>query len=93
MGVVAVAGGTGHMGRSIVDALVASKKHKTVILSRKVGNPFIIFLHLQYLTIRSLIQIWKGSLEFQSLLSTMTTSRRSLRPLSKIMLTLSYLPS
>ncbi|CAI6026622.1 unnamed protein product [Clonostachys chloroleuca] len=38
MGVVAVAGGTGHMGRSIVDALVASKKHKTVILSRK-PNP------------------------------------------------------
>jgi uncharacterized protein YbjT (DUF2867 family) len=43
MGVVAVAGGTGNMGRTIVDALVASKKHKTVILSRKVGNPCIIF--------------------------------------------------
>ncbi|CAH0055971.1 unnamed protein product [Clonostachys solani] len=42
MGVVAVAGGTGSMGRTIVEALVATKKHKTVVLSRKVGNTFII---------------------------------------------------
>ncbi|VUC30091.1 unnamed protein product [Clonostachys rosea] len=35
MAIVAVAGGTGQMGRAVVDALIASGKHKTIILSRK----------------------------------------------------------
>ncbi|CAG9984469.1 unnamed protein product [Clonostachys byssicola] len=38
MGVVAVAGGTGNIGRTIVEALIASKKHKTLVFSRK-PNP------------------------------------------------------
>ncbi|CAG9942748.1 unnamed protein product [Clonostachys rosea f. rosea IK726] len=38
MAIIAVAGGTGQMGRAVVDALIASGKHKTIILSRK-ENP------------------------------------------------------
>jgi uncharacterized protein YbjT (DUF2867 family) len=37
MAIIAVAGGTGQMGRAVVDALIASGKHKTIILSRKVS--------------------------------------------------------
>jgi hypothetical protein len=36
MSVIAVAGGTGKVGRAIVEALVAEGKHKTFILSREV---------------------------------------------------------
>lgn len=38
MSVLAVAGGTGGVGRTIVDELVAQGKHKIIILSRKVGS-------------------------------------------------------
>lgn len=37
MVVVAVAGGTGGLGRMLVDALVATGKHDVKILARKVG--------------------------------------------------------
>jgi NAD dependent epimerase/dehydratase family enzyme len=33
---IAVAGGTGNIGRTICDALKGSTKHKTIILARKV---------------------------------------------------------
>jgi uncharacterized protein YbjT (DUF2867 family) len=33
---VAVAGGTGNVGRTIVDALKKSQKHEVVVLTRKV---------------------------------------------------------
>lgn len=36
MVVVAVAGGSGDMGRLIVDALVATGKHEVYVISRKV---------------------------------------------------------
>ena len=36
MGTIAVAGGTGSVGRTIVDALVARATHKVIILSRTV---------------------------------------------------------
>jgi uncharacterized protein YbjT (DUF2867 family) len=36
MVVVAVAGGTGHLGRMIVEAIVAAGKHEVKILSRTV---------------------------------------------------------
>ena len=36
MGIIAVAGGTGPVGKTIVDALVASGKHKIYVLSRSV---------------------------------------------------------
>jgi len=36
MAVIAVAGGTGNLGRTIVEALVAAGKHSVKILSRKV---------------------------------------------------------
>lgn len=36
MGIIAVAGGTGSVGRTIVDALVARATHKVIILSRTV---------------------------------------------------------
>ncbi|KAH8654236.1 hypothetical protein BGZ61DRAFT_373790 [Ilyonectria robusta] len=37
MGVLAVAGGTGDVGRTIVDQLIISGKHKVVVLCRKVS--------------------------------------------------------
>lgn len=36
MSIIAVAGGTGKLGRAIVEALVAEGKHKALILSREV---------------------------------------------------------
>jgi uncharacterized protein YbjT (DUF2867 family) len=36
---VAVAGGTGNVGLTIVDALKASPKHKVIVLARKVRKP------------------------------------------------------
>lgn len=33
---VAVAGGTGNVGRTIVDALIQSQKHNVIVLTRKV---------------------------------------------------------
>jgi NAD(P)-dependent dehydrogenase (short-subunit alcohol dehydrogenase family) len=39
MAVIAVAGGTGKLGRAIVEALVAEGKHKALILSREVRGP------------------------------------------------------
>lgn len=37
MPVIAIAGGSGGVGRSIVDELVAQDKHKIIILSRTVS--------------------------------------------------------
>jgi len=39
MSVIAVAGGTGKVGRAIVDALVSQGKHKVIVLSRQVSQP------------------------------------------------------
>ena len=36
MVIVAVAGGTGNVGRTIVDALEKSQKHDVIVLTRKV---------------------------------------------------------
>jgi uncharacterized protein YbjT (DUF2867 family) len=36
MAIVAVAGGTGNVGRAIVEAILATGKHQVKILSRKV---------------------------------------------------------
>jgi len=36
MAIVAVAGGTGNIGRTIVDAILATGKHQVKVLSRKV---------------------------------------------------------
>jgi uncharacterized protein YbjT (DUF2867 family) len=36
MVVVAVAGGTGNVGRAIVETLLESAKHKVIVLGRKV---------------------------------------------------------
>lgn len=38
MGVIAVAGGTGAMGRTIVEGLVRDRTHRVVILARQVRN-------------------------------------------------------
>lgn len=42
---VAIAGGTGKLGRTIAEVLRASNKHQIIILSRQVLNPNI---HLKY---------------------------------------------
>lgn len=36
--IIAVAGGTGNVGRAIVEAILATGKHQVFILSRKVIN-------------------------------------------------------
>lgn len=38
MSVVAVAGGTGNVGRTIVETLAQSSKHKVIVLARKVRS-------------------------------------------------------
>lgn len=38
MVVVAVAGGTGKLGRAIVDVLVSENKHQVVVFGRKVST-------------------------------------------------------
>jgi nucleoside-diphosphate-sugar epimerase len=43
MVVVAVAGGTGAVGRNIVEALVSQGKHEVIVLSRKVCRIFLGF--------------------------------------------------
>lgn len=39
---VAVAGGTSGLGRLVVDAIVATKKHDVFVLSRKVINQALV---------------------------------------------------
>jgi uncharacterized protein YbjT (DUF2867 family) len=36
---VAIAGGTGGLGRALIDAIKAQGKHQVVVLSRKVCQP------------------------------------------------------
>ena len=50
MVVVAVAGGTGAVGRNIVEALIAQGKHEVIILSRTVSMPLLIQLPITELT-------------------------------------------
>lgn len=38
MAIIAVAGGTGNVGRTIVEAIVAAGKHEVKILARKVST-------------------------------------------------------
>ena len=42
MSVIAVAGGTGSIGRAVVEAILEQQKYKLVILARKVHMPFMI---------------------------------------------------
>jgi phosphoserine aminotransferase len=37
MAIIAVAGGTGAVGKTIVDVLTQDSKHEVVVLTRKVG--------------------------------------------------------
>ncbi|KAB8070676.1 hypothetical protein BDV29DRAFT_197865 [Aspergillus leporis] len=50
MRIVAVAGGTGSVGQTIVEALVAYDKHKVVVLTRKARTPSnnVTFLEVDY---------------------------------------------
>jgi uncharacterized protein YbjT (DUF2867 family) len=36
---VAIAGGTGGVGRAIVNSIVANGKHKAIVLARRVSSP------------------------------------------------------
>ncbi|PLB49880.1 NAD(P)-binding protein [Aspergillus steynii IBT 23096] len=47
MGIIAVAGGTGSVGRTIVEALIEHGKHKVIVLSRKPPSSADIFDTLQ----------------------------------------------
>ena len=40
---VAVAGGTGGLGRTVVEAIIASKKHDVFVLSRKVDSHYLAY--------------------------------------------------
>lgn len=39
---VAIAGGTGHVGRTLIDELVESKKHEVFVLARKVSGILLL---------------------------------------------------
>jgi nucleoside-diphosphate-sugar epimerase len=41
---VAVAGGTGGVGRAIVEALKQQTTHEYIVLSRKVQDPILLFI-------------------------------------------------
>lgn len=41
MVVVAVAGGTGNVGRTLIAAINAAGKHQVIVLARKVRNPLM----------------------------------------------------
>lgn len=49
MKTIAVAGGAGHVGSTVVDGLVEYGKHKVYVLSRK-ANPPLGYLELSGLT-------------------------------------------
>lgn len=76
---VAVAGGSGNVGLTIVDALKESPKHKVIVLVRKVSSCHYRFgVFLQFLTKMShrnpRLRRWTSL----SLLWTMAMSSRSL---------------
>lgn len=52
MVVVAVAGGTGGVGRTVLDAIAKAGEHKAIVLSRTVSSPMLCFnariLNLHY---------------------------------------------
>jgi uncharacterized protein YbjT (DUF2867 family) len=58
---VAVAGGTGKVGRTIVEAIVAAGKHEVVVLSREVS-----------LLIKSDMATWLTRVEGKQVLGTRT---------------------
>lgn len=41
MVVVAIAGGTGGVGRTVLDAIVEAGEHKAIVLSRTVSSPLL----------------------------------------------------
>lgn len=41
MVVVAVAGGTGGLGRTVLDAIAKAGKHEAIVLSRTVSSPLL----------------------------------------------------
>lgn len=41
MVVVAIAGGTGGVGRTVVDAIAEAGEHKAIVLSRTVSSPML----------------------------------------------------
>lgn len=46
MKIIAVAGGTGHVGRTIVETLALSPSFKVIVLGRKVSLPRLSMLHV-----------------------------------------------
>ena len=42
MVVVAIAGGTGGVGRTVLDAIVKAGQHKAIVLSRTVSSPHAV---------------------------------------------------
>lgn len=46
--VVAVAGGTGQLGRAVVERLIASNKFQVIVLAREVSYPYIYAVYLLY---------------------------------------------
>lgn len=49
MGVVAVAGGSGAVGRTIVEAFISHGKHEVIVLSRTVRRPSLSHVNLKHL--------------------------------------------
>jgi nucleoside-diphosphate-sugar epimerase len=38
MAIIAIAGGTGHLGRTLAKAIIATGRHEVIILGRKVSH-------------------------------------------------------
>ncbi|KAK4158961.1 isoflavone reductase [Cladorrhinum sp. PSN259] len=74
MAIVAVAGGTGNVGRAIVEAILATGKHQVKILSRK-ANPALSaeigapILEVDYSSVPSIVQVLESH-KIDTLIST-----------------------
>ena len=76
MVVVAIAGGTGGVGRTVLDAIAEAGEHKAIVLSRTVSLPM---LSLEYSNIESALfrqQLPRQPTKKDVLLSTTTKSSR-----------------
>jgi aspartate-semialdehyde dehydrogenase len=84
MVVVAVVGGTGSVGKTIVDAFKEDGKHKVIVLARKVGTHIMPYPHCELLTSN---RFRKAKVLLQLLLLITTTLNSSLKPWTQTMST------
>ncbi len=77
MVVVAVAGGTGGLGRTVLDAIAKAGEHKAIVLSRTVSSPMLSLQSNNVKTTMSRQQLAPHPRSQDVLLWIITTSSRS----------------